>query len=87
MRLRNLWIISVLLAGCAEGTQTEACRAYLDCLAARDQQLGITTNAARFESDGACWGSPTGAELCDTACVRGLEFIGGTDDAPTECTP
>lgn len=73
--------------GCAEGNQTDACRAYVDCIDARDAAAGIQTNVVRFESDGDCWGSEPGAKLCDTACTRGLDYLGSLDGAPMECVP
>ena len=87
MRSQFLFSAVVMLVGCAEGAQTHACREYVQCLEVRDAELGITTNTDRFESGGACWGSPAGAELCDTACVRGLEFLSSLENAPAECAP
>jgi len=50
--------------------------------------LGIATNVDRFAADGACWGSHEGAELCTTACERGLTFLAESEpDAPEACIP
>lgn len=68
-------IVLLLLGGCLGAEQTEACRAYVACVRALDARDGVVTDADRFEADGACWGGPTIAELCDHACVRGLDTL------------
>ena len=73
--------------GCGSVEQSGACATYVQCLSERDQALGVSTNALRFEAGGACWGSHEGAELCTTACERGLEFIAAAEaSAPEVCS-
>ncbi len=85
------WLIvgATLLGACASGeAQSEDCAAYVQCLAARDQVLGSTTNVARFQADGACWGSIPGAEACDHACRRGLDWLRSHESGlPEVCKP
>lgn len=61
--------------GCATVTQSEECKAYVDCLAARDGQLKIQTDTLRFKPEGACWGGPEGADLCNRACKNGMVWL------------
>lgn len=81
-------MIIALLFGCAEVVQTPACADYLVCLSARDAELGITTDVARFEVDGGCWGSEDGAALCDRACSSGLTWLRDNEaNLPEACAP
>ncbi len=51
-----------------------------------DESEGVTTNAARFEPEGACWGGPEGAALCTRACSGGLDYIKAAyADLPEAC--
>lgn len=70
-------IVTLVLAlACApEVTQTSACAALVTCTQARDIQLGLETDVARFDAAGDCWGSPAGQELCNMACENGLTFL------------
>jgi hypothetical protein len=78
-----------LLAGCGSGVpQRAACGDFVACVQARDMERGTTTNLTRFEPDGACWGGDEGADLCETACINGLEFLASSYvDLPEVCTP
>jgi hypothetical protein len=67
--------------------QSDSCRLYTACVAARDAARGTTTNVDRFLVDGACWGSDVGAAACDGACTRGLDVLRSFADAPDECGP
>lgn len=80
-------MLLILLACADPPAQTEACRDYVACLAARDAVLNITTDAARFEAGGDCWGGlEEGALLCDRACAAGLEWLRGAEPGlPGEC--
>lgn len=76
------------LGGCLGAEQTEACRAFVACTRALDARDGQTTDAARFEADGACWSGPVIAELCDQACTRGVEWLREVEpDLVCEVTP
>lgn len=81
----------VVLTGCGEVAleQTPACASYVACIAAKDSVAGTTTNVARFEPDGACWGfSEAAVSLCDRACSAGLSFVREREPgAPSECQP
>lgn len=82
--------ILLLLLGCAQPpTQTTTCAAYVACVQARDQVLGIETDLLRFEPQGDCWGgSEDGAALCDRACSGGLEWLRESyEDLPEACLP
>lgn len=61
--------------GCADYGQTETCGKFVACVRAIDLTRGTTTNLARFEASGGCWGGKPGTELCDGACSRGLEHL------------
>lgn len=76
-------------AGCnGPVEQRIACAEYVSCIEARDGLRGSTTNVRRFETDGGCWGSPEGADLCETACVNGLAFLREREQGlPEECSP
>lgn len=78
----------LFVAGCPDGQpQSDSCRAYVACVAARDDARGTSTNVDRFLVDGACWGTAEGAAACDGACNRGLEVLRSFADAPKECSP
>ncbi len=88
-------LLALLLAAatqvgaCASGeVQSGDCATYVLCLAARDQAMGTSTDVARFQADGACWGSIPGAEACDHACRRGLDWLRSHESGlPSACTP
>lgn len=81
-------MLLLLTLACAEVTQTPACAQYVACVEAKDAAAGTTTDLVRFQPQGECWGSPAGADLCDRACVNGLEFERSrTTDAPDACAP
>ena len=77
----------VLLAGCDTTVeQTAACEEWVSCIDARDEQLGITTNNDRFLAGGPCWNNPEIGDLCDLACINGLEQMQTMyNDLPQEC--
>lgn len=80
--LGGLWMAS----GCATVQQTEACKAYVSCLEARDTQMGIKTDVLRFQPQGGCWGSPEGSEFCTRACENGLRWMQQSyKDLPQAC--
>lgn len=88
--IRVMPILTLLLSlGCAPPVpQSAACVAYVGCVEAIDLARGGTTNLARFEAGGDCWGSPLAGELCDRACTSGLEFLQERQPAlPEECAP
>lgn len=69
-----------------EVTQTPACASFVACAIARDAELGLETDVARFDAAGDCWGSPAGQQLCDEACDNGLTFLRERYSAlPPEC--
>jgi hypothetical protein len=76
------------LAGCGgEVEQREACVDYVVCVQARDAALGYETDVVRFDIGGACWGGVQGADLCETACIQGLEFLREREPGlPGECS-
>lgn len=75
-----------ILPGCQEAEQTVACQQYVSCVRAMDQAESRVSNLERFEPNGACWGGPEGATLCDRSCERGLEWIAERyDNAPAAC--
>jgi hypothetical protein len=81
-------LLFVAALGCASGpvAQRESCEAYVACVQARDAEIGITTDATRFEPGGACWGNPEIADLCDRACANGLDWLrGAVASLPEEC--
>lgn len=82
-------LFALLLAGCSQRQpQSEACAAYVSCVAAIDAARGTETDVVRYTPDGDCWGSPPGAELCDESCTRGLDWMAERwDDLPEACTP
>lgn len=67
--------------GCTDYGQTEACGKFVACVRAIDQGRGTTTNLARFEPSGGCWGGKPGTELCDGACSRGLDYLRRSEPA------
>lgn len=76
------------VAACAEVKQGEHCAAYVECLTARDEQRGTSTDMVRFEEGGACWGSTEGAKHCERACEGGLKWLRETDpNMPSVCSP
>lgn len=79
-------LLLLLLACATEVTQTAACAAFVSCAQARDAQLGLETDVARFDAAGDCWGSPAGQDLCNEACENGLAFLNERyAGLPTEC--
>lgn len=80
-------MLFLLLLACAEVVQTPACAAFVSCVRASDAAQGITTDLARFEPEGECWGTPAGADLCDRACVNGLGFHARRFPDVTACAP
>lgn len=82
-------LLFTFLAGCSQPQpQSEACAAYIDCIAAVDAARGTNTDVVRYTEDGDCWGSPPGAELCDESCVEGLAWMQARwADLPQECAP
>ncbi|TNE43315.1 MAG: hypothetical protein EP343_33605 [Deltaproteobacteria bacterium] len=72
--------------GCANVIQSDECKKYVDCLAARDTQLNIQTDYKRFSVEGACWGSPEGADLCTRSCKSGSAWLKKSyPDLPQAC--
>lgn len=70
--------------------QTTSCETFVACVKARDvrDKVSAPTDAARFEANGDCWGSPAGSLLCDRACTSGLAFLREKEPSlPKECTP
>jgi hypothetical protein len=83
----RFWTLA-LMWGCAEVEQSASCEEYVECIRSRDAVSGVETDLARFEEDGACWGNPEGAGLCDRACTNGLEWMRDeVADLPEECGP
>ena len=82
------WLIfSGLVMGaiaCANPKQSAECAQYVSCVRAFDAKEDVTTNAKRFEPDGACWGGVEGAALCTRACAGGLEYINTAYTDPPE---
>ena len=86
MRLLILMCLSSTIIGCADPKQSSECAQYVSCVRAMDESEGVTTNAARFEPEGACWGGPEGAALCTRACSGGLDYIKAAyADLPEAC--
>jgi hypothetical protein len=79
----------LLLLACATAVpQTDACASYVACVQATDAARATTTDVLRFDAGGDCWGGPAGAELCDRACIRGLELHAARFPEQAEaCTP
>ncbi|HEX5751796.1 MAG TPA: hypothetical protein VFZ09_36590 [Archangium sp.] len=75
--------------GC-EGRQPQSasCQKFVACVNALDEARGSRTNLARFEPEGACWGSPEGAKLCGDACERGVGVMRERmPELPGACAP
>lgn len=84
--LAALCFLGVASFGCANVVQSDACKAYVSCLAARDASLGISTDVKRFAVGGGCWGSPEGATLCTNACTNGMAWLKKAyDNLPAAC--
>lgn len=82
----GLGLAGLTSAGCANVTQSEECKQYVDCLAARDTQLKLQTDYKRFTVEGGCWGNPEGADLCTRACKNGSAWLKKSyTDLPTAC--
>lgn len=84
----TLWLLAAALAvGCGDTRQTEACRVYVDCIQALDLVQGRSTDLARFEAEGACWGGTTeGRDACDRACDQGLTWLQAHQEPlPEDC--
>lgn len=68
--------------------QTATCSQWVSCIDARDAELGVTTDNDRFLAGGPCWGNPEIGDLCDKACIAGLDQMQATyTDLPQECQP
>jgi hypothetical protein len=83
MKLLIIVAAAAASAGCLGAEQTQACKEFVACVRELDARDGETTDAVRFEADGACWSGPTIAELCDRACVRGIEVLRADDPTLT----
>ncbi|MBX2802615.1 MAG: hypothetical protein KTR31_33355 [Myxococcales bacterium] len=83
----RLFPIVFLLVACDTSVdQSQACAEWVSCIDARDAQLGITTDNDRFQLGGDCWGNPEIGELCDKACIAGLDQMRTAyDDLPEAC--
>lgn len=81
--------LALLIACAGDLSQTPACATFVACSLARDAQLGLETDVARFDAAGACWGgSAAGQQLCDEACDNGLVFLRERyADLPAACAP
>lgn len=79
--------LTLLLVGCDTTVeQTDSCAQWVSCIDARDTQLDIVTNNDRFLDGGPCWDNPEIGELCDLACINGLEDMQEMySDLPQEC--
>lgn len=81
-------LLPFLIACAADVSQTPACASFVACSTARDAQLGLETDVARFDAAGDCWGSAAGQKLCDEACDNGLAFLRERyPDLPDACAP
>ena len=87
--MRRLPLLCVLISCGGEIPPTVECLAYVECLQARDESLGRSTDAVRFEAGGACWDSHESAEFCTPACGRGLDWLREVeaDTLPEACLP
>lgn len=68
-------IASFAAIACNDPEQGPDCRAFVACVKELDVLRGTTTNVARFEPDGACWDGKKGAEVCESACRRGVPVL------------
>lgn len=66
---------STLLVACGRAEQGPECEAFVECVTAVDVLRSTTTNVDRFLPDGACWGGTKGAEVCESACRRGVVLL------------
>ena len=86
LRLGLVSAVIVVVSACAQPEQSAECARYLACVRAIDAQEAVTTDAKRFEADGACWGGPEGAALCTRACAGGLSYLQKAySDLPEAC--
>lgn len=79
--------VALLLSACSESVeQAPSCTRYVECVEELDEEEGVQTDLERFVPGGNCWNSDVGAELCATACERGLLLIQERrEDAPEAC--
>jgi len=85
-------VLAPLVACQASVEQAPACVRYTACIRALDELAEgpqpRETNLDRFDPGGACWGSETGALLCERACARGLRWETRRNPTPPpECQP
>ena len=89
--LSRAQVLAVLLeSGCLGGPveQSAACRTYVECITELDETQGLTTNLARFEKEGVCFGNAEISELCTAGCDRALQRMRArTATLPSECSP
>ena len=84
--MRYMLLLFTLSACDTSVEQTPACATWVSCIDARDAQLNVTTNNDRFLAGGPCWGNPEIGDLCDKACIAGMEQMQEMyDDLPEEC--
>ena len=84
--MRYCLLLFSLIACDTAVDQTPACDEWVRCIDARDQQLGVTTDNDRFVIGGTCWDNPEIGDLCDKACIAGLEKMPEIySDLPEEC--
>jgi hypothetical protein len=81
-------LLATLLSCTLPVDQRPSCARYVECLAARDDRDGTSTDVKRFLPDGDCWGNATGADLCDRACTAGLDWLAEREpDLAPACRP
>ena len=82
----DVWL--VLLSCSFPVDQRPSCARYVECLQARDERDGASTDVVRFEVDGACWSNSEAADLCDRACINGLAYLAEREpDLAGACAP
>ncbi len=67
--------LPTLLGACGRAEQGPECKAFIACVAALDVLRSTQTNVDRFLPDGACWGGPKGAAVCESSCRRGVLLL------------
>lgn len=65
----TFWALLCASCGAEQGPE---CKAFVSCVGELDVLHGTHTNVDRFLPEGACWGSDKGAEVCESACRRGI---------------
>lgn len=84
--MRYLLILLPLAACNTAVDQTPACASWVSCIDARDAELGTVTDNDRFVAGGPCWNNPEIGDLCDKACIAGLDQMQEIyADLPQEC--